>query len=137
MFTQTNVRRFSLFAVAAIMLFTLAFAAAPAFANGDTFSVSVYHGINGKSLGLSKDLPVDVMVYKDGSLLATITDFTFKERFEAELPAGEYTIEVVSQEVGPLPSMTIGPVELSEGLDLRIRAKLDSLKTPILKVKVR
>lgn len=59
----------------------------------ETFFVNVSHGINGIRLGLSKELPVIAYVYKDGDLLAQIP-LEFKDTFQAELPVGEYTIEV-------------------------------------------
>jgi hypothetical protein len=131
-----NTRRNWIFALlAAVMLFALAFAAVPAKASDGTWNVNVVHGINGRSLGLSKDLPVNVTVYKDGVVLAYLNDFTFKERFAAALPAGEYKIEVFSQELGTIvPSMTIGPVMIPAGADLLIRAQLSGGKTPILNV---
>jgi hypothetical protein len=134
-----NTRRNWIFAMlAAVMLFALAFAAAPAKAADGTWNVNVVHNINGRSLGLSKDLPVNVTVYKDGAPLAYINGFTFKERFAAALPAGEYKIEVFSTELGTIvPSMTIGPVMIPEGADLLIRAQLSADKTPILSVRAK
>jgi hypothetical protein len=132
-----NARRNWIFGLlAAIMVFALVFSAAPAKAADDTWNVNVVHGINGKSLGLSKDLPVNITVYKDGVALAYINNFTFKERFSAALPAGEYKIEVFSQELGTIvPSMTLGPVMIPAGADLLIRAQLSAGKTPVLVVK--
>jgi len=101
-----------------------------------TFHISVYHGINGKTLGLSKELPVVASVYKDGVWLAYIP-LNFKDRFEANLPAGTYTIEVTSVEAGPLPSMTIDSAEIPAGVEVRVRAKLDTGKIPILGVRVK
>jgi hypothetical protein len=134
-----NTRRNWIFALlAAVMLFALVFAAAPAKASDGTWNVNVLHGINGRSLGLSKDLPVDITVYKDGAVLAYINDFTFGERFAAPLPAGEYKIEVFSQELGTIvPSMTLGPVNIPAGADLLIRAQLSGGKTPVLVVKAK
>jgi hypothetical protein len=109
-------------------------AAAPS--NDTTFHISVYHGINGKALGLSKELPVVASVYKDGVWLANIP-LNFKDRFEANLPAGTYTIMVTSSEAGPLPSMTINSAAIPAGVDVRIRAKLDTGKTPVLSVRVK
>lgn len=134
-----NTRRNWIFGLlAAVMALALVFAAVPAKAADGTWNVSVYHGINGRALGLSKELPVNITVYKDGAVLAYINDFEFKERFNATLPAGEYKIEVFSQELGTIvPSMTLGPVMIGEGADLVIRAKLGAGKTPILMVKAR
>lgn len=130
-------------AVAAVMVLAMLLSAQTALAAGhDTFKVSVYHGINGKSLGLSKELPVNIWIMKDtGSglaLFAKVNDFTFKERFEAELPAGTYQIMVESVELGVvIDSMTVGPVGIPEEADLRVRANLGAGLTPELKVRAR
>jgi hypothetical protein len=125
--------------LAAALLLVLAFSliGGSVLASEGTFGVSVYHGINGRSLGLSKELPVDIAIYKDGSLLANIEGFTFKSKLVTDLPAGEYLIMVTSQEAGPLPSMTVGPVEIPEGVQVDLRARLSAEKTPIIDVKVR
>ena len=131
-------RNFVFTLLAAVMLFALAFAVAPAKAADGNWNVNVVHNINGRSLGLSKDLPVNITVYKDGAPLAYVNDFTFKERFATALPAGEYTIEVFSTELGTIvPSMTLGPVMIPEGADLLIRAQLSADKTPVLVVKAK
>jgi hypothetical protein len=102
-----------------------------------TFDVTVAHNINGRSLGLSKDLPVNITIEKDGEVLAVISDFRFGDTISTALPAGTYLITVESVEAGPLPSMTVGPVELSEGLSLFLNARLSAGKTPIVSVVVR
>lgn len=130
-------------ALAAVMVLAMLLSAQSVLAAGhDTYKVSVYHGINGKSLGLSKDLPVNIWIMKDrGSglaLFAKVNDFTFEERFEAELPAGTYQIMVESVELGVvLDSMTVGPVDIPEEADLRIRANLDVGNIPVLNVRAR
>lgn len=128
-------------ALALVMALAMLGAAAPAFAaDGDgTFTVQAYHGINGKTLGLSSELPVDISIYDgNGYLVAFIPGFTFKQRIQAELPAGTYTIEVASQEAGPLPSMTVGPVDIPEGVEVRLHARLlPSVQVPSMVVKVR
>jgi hypothetical protein len=130
-------------AVAAVMALAMLLSAQSVLAAGhDTFEVSVYHGINGNSLGLSKDLPVNIWIMKDNgtglALFAKVNDFTFKERFEAELPAGKYQIMVESVELGAvIDSMTVGPVDIPEDADLRIHAKLGAGKNPVLSVRAR
>lgn len=134
------VRRSGLFLiVAAILAVTLGVGAQPALANEGTFDVSVYHGINGRSLGLSKELPVDVYIYKDGALLTMINDFSFKDRVDFNgLMAGKYKIEVKSEELGIyLPSMTVGPVDIPGDVVIRMNAQLGEGKTPIIKVKIK
>lgn len=138
--SKTAVRRGGLVVViAAILVATFGIGAGSALAAGHEFNLSVYHGINGRSLGLSKDLPVDVYVYKDGGLLTVLEGFTFKSRVYVEgLEPGEYTIMVKSQELNAfLPSMTVGPRDIPGGVEVQMHAKLSEGKTPIIKVKVK
>lgn len=121
-------------ALIALLAGSFAFSAKEAKA-ADTFNISVYHGINGRALGLSMELPVTASVYKDGVLIATIP-LEFKDRFTADLPAGSYEIMVTSAEAGPLPSMTVGPVDIAAGSEVRAQAQLAGNKTPILNVRV-
>jgi hypothetical protein len=130
-----SLRKIALLAVIASLALVGAFSAQSAKAD-DTFSVSVYHGINGRALGLSKALPVEAEIFLNGDSLAVL-DLEFGDRIVTNLPAGEYRIEVTSKEAGPLPSMTVGPVDIPAGVDVAIKAKLSSAKTPILKVKVK
>jgi hypothetical protein len=103
-----------------------------------TQRVSVFHGIDGRRLGLSKEFPVNVWIMKGGVLFAKLNDITYQERIEAKLPAGEYTILIESVELGAvIESMTTGPINFSEGDDLRIRANLGVRKIPILTVRSR
>lgn len=132
----SNVRFGWLFAALALAL-VFSFAAQSVLAATGTFNVSVYHGINGRSLGLSKELPVDISIYKDGELLTVINDFTFKSRLNTDLPAGEYLIMVSSDEAGPLPSMTVGPVAIPAGAEVELHARLSAGKTPIIAVRVK
>ena len=128
-------RLWLVFALIALLAGSFAFSAREAKA-ADTFNISVYHGINGTALGLSKELPVTASVYKDGEFLANIP-LEFKDRFTTNLPAGTYTIMVTSAEAGPLPSMTVGPVFIPEGVEVRLQAQLAAGKTPILNAKIK
>jgi len=115
----------------------LALDANKALAATDTFDISVYHGINGRSLGLSKELPVIAEVYKDGAKLADIP-LSFMDRFSTSLPAGNYLIKVWSVELDAyVDSMTVGPVDLPAGVDVRAKAQLSADKTPIINVRVK
>ena len=121
----------------AVLAGAIFFAAPRALASDGTFNVSVFHGINGNTLGLSRELPVEAYVYKSDVLLA-IVPLEFRERFSADLPAGNYTIKVFSTELGTfLPSMQVGPVELPEGIDVRLSAQLGTGKTPLLIARVK
>ena len=117
-------------AIAAIMAFVLVFNVQSASAN-DKFDLTVKHGINGRSLGLDKDLPVDV--YVNGGKAFT---FSFKDIVSTSLPADTYSI-VVKLAGTDAVVMTLGPVNIPAGADVSIRAKLSAEKTPTLKVQVK
>jgi hypothetical protein len=114
----------------AALMFVTAFNA-PAAAASSNFNLEVSHLINGTELGLDRDLPVDV--YVNGSL--AIPDFRFGEKVETSLSAGWYKITVFLTDGTPLPSMTVGPVEIPAGVDVSIKARLASDDTPYLQVK--
>jgi hypothetical protein len=124
------------FTLVALLAGVFAFAAPRAKAADGTFNISVYHGINGTALGLSKELPVIATVYKDGKWLAAIP-LQFKDRFTADLPAGNYKIEVTAVGVGPVPSMTVGPINIPADVDVRLNAQLGPGETPIIKARVK
>jgi hypothetical protein len=138
--SKTTVQRGGLvFVIAAILAVTFGIGVGPALAAGhDTFDVSVYHGIDGQRLGLSRELPVDVYIFNNVGLIGLVSGFTYQERFEATLPAGEYTIQIWSQELQTfLPSMTVGPVDIPEGVEVRMNAQLGEGKTPVINVKIK
>jgi hypothetical protein len=124
------------FTLIALLAGAFAFAAPKAKAADGTFNISVYHGINGNALGLSKELPVLASVYKDGQLIATLP-LSFKDRFTADLPAGTYEIMVEAVGVGPVPSMTVGPVAIPADVEVRLNAQLGPGGTPIIKARVK
>jgi len=136
-----SVRKTLFVALFALLLAaTLALPLQSALAAGTTFKVSVYHGINGRSLDLPKKLPVDVVIYKDGAYLATIENFEFKDRFNANLPAGTYDIYTYLDESlggGMISSMTIRGAEIPADVEVRLRATLGAGQTPIIKVNVK
>jgi hypothetical protein len=115
--------------IAAVMAVVMVFNVQTASAN-DTFDITVKHGINGTSLGLDKDLPVDV--YINGGYAFT---FSFKDVVSTSLPADEYTIMVKLAGTDTVV-MSLGPVDIPAGVDVGIRAKLSADKTPTLKVQV-
>ena len=116
--------------LAAVLSIVLLFNVQTASAN-DSFDITVKHGINGTSLGLDKDLPVDVYVNGDKAFT-----FSFKDIVSTSLPAGEYTIMVKLAGTETVV-MSLGPVEIPAGADVGIRAKLSAEKTPTLKVQVK
>ncbi len=128
---------FTTVALIAIFAAVFAFAAPRALAADGTFNVSVYHGINGKDLGLSKELPVVAYIYKDGNLLA-YAPLEFKQRVTVDLPAGNYTIKVFSTELGDfVPSMQVGPIDLPEGISVRLNAQLGAGNVPTIIARVK
>ena len=115
----------------AALLVVSAFFVPQASASGGTFNLMVEHTINGKDLGLDKDLPVNV--YLNGNL--AISDFRFGEMISTSLPAGIYEVNVTLPDGTPLPSMDLGPVAIPAGVDVMIKAVLDVDGAPILQVK--
>lgn len=132
------VRIWSFLGIAVMLLALFALGAQPASASDGTFNISVYHGIKGRSLGLSKELPVDVHIHKDDELLTAIDNFTFQSRIRTSLPAGEYLIEVFSEDLQAfIPSMTVGPVDIPAGVKLQMKAVLVENQTPSIRVKIK
>ena len=124
-----SLKNWTIIGIMAALLFVTAFSAQPASASSN-FNLEVSHLINGNELGLDRDLPVDV--YVNGSL--AIPDFRFGEKVETSLAAGWYTITVFLTDGTPLPSMTVGPVNIPAGMDVTIKARLNNMDTPYLKV---
>lgn len=122
----------------AVLLTTVVVSAPQASAESDMFTLSVYHGINGRSLGLDKGLPVDIYVNTmPGAGDAFVEDVTFKTRLEGvELPAGEYAFYVTLADT-TTTIMSFGPADIPAGADVFVHAKLGANKTPELKVRVK
>jgi hypothetical protein len=115
----------SVFAIA------IAFNPTPVKANGHEFDLTVKHNINGISLGLDKELAVDV--YVNGGKAFT---FSFGETVETSLEEGNYFIEVKLAGTDVVV-MSYGPGDIPGGVDVMIKAQLSGGKTPVLKVKVK
>lgn len=128
---RTNWWAIALIAVAAALTFSLVFSALPASAEEEHFDLDVRHGINGTSLGLEKDLPVDVYVNDVKAFT-----FSFKDSVSTSLPAGNYFIEVKLAGT-ETTVMSLGPTDIPANVDVDIKAKLSANKTPALKVKVK
>lgn len=126
-------KSYKLSIIASILAIAFVFAFSPNLVQADsaTFNLDVFHNINGRSLGLDKALPVDV--YANGNYIFT---FNFGESFSAELPAGEYFIEVKFAGTDILV-MSLGPTPIPAGVNVVIRATLGAQKTPTLRVVVR
>jgi hypothetical protein len=122
--------KLSLFASIIAIALSLFASLSPVQAEG-TFDLEVYHRINGRSLGAQKELPVDVFV--NGGYVFT---FEFGESFSAELPAGNYFIEVKLSGTD-IVVMSLGPTDIPAGVSVAIRATLGAQKTPTLRVNVK
>ena len=124
--------KLSLFASILAIALSLFASLSPVEAAGhETFELYVKHNINGRSLGLEKELPVDV--YVNGGY---VFSFEFGESFSAELPAGNYFIEVKLAGT-EIVVMSLGPTDIPAGVSVAIRATLGAEKTPTLRVNVK
>lgn len=130
--TKAKLQTWWILAVIAGLVMLLAMAVPTASADEGMFDISVYHGINGRSLGLAKELPVDV--YINGDL--AIPGLEFKDRVETSLPANEYTI-MVKLAGTDTTVMSFGPAPIPAGVDVAIHAKLGASQAPTLQVKVK
>ena len=121
---------------AAILAIAAVFAFSPSAVQADAheFDLYVKHNINGRSLGLDKDLPVDI--YINGPEDLVLESVTFKQSAMLELPEGEYTVKVYF--AGTMNEvMSLGPVEIPAGVSVSIRATLGAGKAPTLRVGIK
>jgi len=125
-----SLKNWTIIGVAAVLVFVTAFSAQPAKASSD-FNLEVAHLINGSKLGVDRELPVNVFV--NGQL--AIPNFRFGDKVETSLSSGWHKIEVFLTDGTPLPSMTVGPVNIPAGVDVSIKARLANDGTPYLQVK--
>jgi len=123
--------KLSIFATILAIAAVFAFSASAVQADAHEFDLYVKHNINGRSLGLDKELPVDV--YVNGGLAFT---FSFGESVSTSLPAGEYSIKV-NLAGTETTVMSFGPAEIPAGASVSIRATLGAGKTPTLRVNVK
>ena len=123
--------KLSIFAAIFAIALSLFASFSPVQADAHEFDLYVKHNINGRSLGLEKELPVDV--YVNGGYVFT---FSFGESFSASLPAGSYSISVKLAGTN-LEVMSLGSTEIPGGVDVAIRATLGAQKTPTLRVNVK
>jgi hypothetical protein len=129
--SKIDFKKLSIVGILAAMVLVVIFSAAPAKAADNTFDIYVKHNINGRSLGLEKDLPVDVYINGDKAFT-----FEFKDAVSTSLPAGNYTFTVKLAGTDTTV-MSFGPADIPAGVDVNVKAKLSADKTPILKVKVK
>ena len=98
----------------------------------ETFKITIIHNINGKSLGLEKELPVDI--YVNGQ--KAFGDVQFKQTLETMLEAGNYTFEVKLAGTSTTV-MSFGPAEVPADAYVTARARLGQGGAPYLDVSVR
>ena len=122
--------KLSIFAIVIALAFGFAFSISPAQA-AEEFDLKVSHRINGRSLGLSKELPVDV--YVNGNEAFT---FEFGDVIETSLPAGSYSISVKLAGTD-IEVMSLNAGEIPAGVSVSIRATLGAQKAPTLRVNVK
>ena len=126
-----NMKRVLAVMIVASMVLVLGVAVVSA---SDEFNVNIYHGINGRSLGASKDFPVDIYVND----VETFSDVEFGQRLSASLPAGDYNIKIYSDDLGAfVDSMEVQADGVPAGVDVFFHAKLGGEKIPTLKVRVK
>ena len=124
--------KLSIFAIVIALAFGFAFSISPVQADGhENFDLKVSHRINGRSLGLSKELPVDV--YVNGGLAFT---FEFGDVIETSLPSGSYSIAVKLAGTD-ITVMSLDAGEIPAGVSVSIRATLGAEKAPTLRVNVK
>jgi len=117
---------------AAILAIAAVFAFSPSAvqaAEEGEFDLSVKHNINGRSLGLDKELPVDV--YVNGGKAFS---FEFGDVVPTSLPAGDYFIEV---KIGETVVASLQTGFIPAGVDVSIRATLGAGKAPTLRVGIK
>ena len=123
--------KLSIFAIVIAIAVGFAFSISPVQADGHLVDLRVSHRINGRALGLDKELPVDIWV--NGEPFLTSVPFGTSARFE--VPAGEYEIEIylagTTNKV-----MSLGPVFLEGGSKVDLTATLGS-EGPILRAVIR
>jgi hypothetical protein len=105
-----NWRAIALVAGAAKLALVLVLGEQPTFTNEGNFNLNIKHGINRTSLGLDKDIPLDV--YINGNKDFT---FSFKENSLASLPAGRYFIEMKPANTN-ITVMKLGSTDNPEGV---------------------
>ena len=99
-----------------------------------TFNYDIYHGINGRSLGASKEFPVDIYVND----VETFSDVEFGQSLTGTLPPGDYNIKVYSDDLGVfVDSMEVQADGVPADVDVFFHAKFSAGKTPILQVRVK
>lgn len=117
------------------MTLSLVFTVAPALAAEKTAKFTFVHAINGVKIHLSRELPVDIQIFRNGKLHHTIMDFKLHQRISMELPAGTYKFVVLNHATGKM--IASKTVVVKGGAAVRVRAELNAKKVPTLNVKIK
>lgn len=123
--------KLSVIAIVIALAFGFASSISPVQADGHLVDLRVSHRINGRALGLDKELLVDIYVNEEPFL----TDVPFGTSGRFEVPAGEYKVEIYL--AGTMTKvMSLGPVFLEGGSKVDLTATLGS-EGPILRAVIR
>ncbi len=127
----------SILAVLAVVLaFGLLVTPQPAQAASTDIKVTFVHAIAGPKIGLSRGMPVDVRILKNGNRFDTLVNLKYKTRIATELRVNTYTFEVYSREQAKvISSLTFNAAQLTPGDKLVIRLMLDASNTLVMVIK--
>ena len=128
-----GVRRSVVVLVLIAMILSLVFVVAPALAAERDAKVTFVHAVNGVKIHQTRELPVDIQIFKAGKLHHTLMSFKYHQRFSLELPAGSYKFMVLNHATGKtLASKT---AVIKGGATVRLRFMLDVKEVPFLQLK--
>jgi hypothetical protein len=124
--------------LAVALLFGLLVTPQPALAVPNDIKVTFVHAIAGPKISLSRGMPVDVRILKNGNLFDTLANLKFRTRIVTELRVNTYTFQVYSREQGKvISSLTLNASDLKPGQRLVIRLTLDASNTPVMAIRKR
>ena len=134
MYKNFDLRKLIVAGLMVALAFAFVFTITPAQADmhEDTFKLTVKHRLNGEKIGLDRELCVDVYVNN----AKTIPDFCFGDTFRAELPAGEYAVELFLAGTDTSTGLTLGPVDIPGGVMVTLIAR-NSVNGPFIQAKIR
>jgi hypothetical protein len=136
----TIFRKLALAALAASLAFGLLLTPRPAQAAVTNIKITFVHAIDGKKLGLSRGMPLEVRVYKGSNTTRFETEpiLRYRMRYQIILQPITYRVEVYSKEQRRvISSMTIDALTLKPGDRVVIRFELDASGTPVSSVRKR
>lgn len=133
---KISFRKFMIVGLIAILAFAFAITFTPAQAVGPggegNFKAIVKHRLNGEKLGLDRALPVDV--YINGQ--KAIENFRYGDTLVTSLPAGNYFIELYFAGTVNSTGLTLGPVDVPEGVNVSLIAR-NGADGPFIEARIR